>query len=334
MQKLDDLIVFTRVVERGSFIGAARQLGLPAATVSRKVQDLEARLGIELLRRTTRRVFVTEAGREVYDKAARGLALIDEAELVAKSHIGRPAGVLRVLAPFSVGVLTLNPILPLFQQRHPDVLVDLTLDNHALDLIEHGFDIALRFGTLPDSAYMARRLYTGQRIIVAAPDYLAKADPPLRTLSDLPRFDYFALVHDQSTQHLLNFKRGVERETIQLSPKMTTNEGSIILDQILHGRGYAILSEVLCRTAIASGMLEVVLPDWQLADSAELSILFVRQATSDPKIRLFIDFLIQTMRVPNIDHSNWPDEAVGGTPSLILPSAPVSVLASVRPAAE
>ena len=161
MQKFDDLIVFVRVVDRGSFIGAARQLGLPAATVSRKVQDLEARLGIELLRRTTRRVFVTDAGREVYDKASQGLALIDEAELAARSHTGRPSGILRILAPFSIGVLTLNPILSLFQQRHPDVVIDLTLDNHPLDLIEHGFDLALRFGTLPDSAYIARRIFYG-----------------------------------------------------------------------------------------------------------------------------------------------------------------------------
>ena len=334
MQKLDDLIVFTRVVDRGSFIGAARQLGLPAATVSRKVQDLEARLGIELLRRTTRRVFVTDAGREVYDKASRGLALIDEAELVAKSHTGRPSGILRVLAPFSVGVLTLNPILPLFQQRHRDVLVDLTLDNHALDLIEHGFDVALRFGTLPDSAYMARRLYTGQRIIVATPDYLAKIDPPLQSIADLARHDYFALVQDQSTQHLLTFKRGIDRETIQLAPRMTANEATVILDQILHGRGFGVLSDVLCRSAVASGMLEVVLPDWQLIESAEMSILFMRQATSDPKIRLFIDFLLESMRPPTLDHSSWPHDEIVATPSLVVPSAPVSPLRTLRSAAE
>ncbi|HYP58612.1 MAG TPA: LysR family transcriptional regulator, partial [Beijerinckia sp.] len=114
MQKLDDLITFVRVVERGSFVAAARQLGVPPATVSRKIQDLEHRLGIELLRRTTRRVFVTDAGREVYDRAAQGLMLIDEAELVARNHSAKPAGVLRVLAPYALGTLVVGEILPSF----------------------------------------------------------------------------------------------------------------------------------------------------------------------------------------------------------------------------
>ena len=191
MQKLDDLITFVRVVERGSFIGAARQLGIPPATASRKVQDLESRLGAELLRRTTRRVVVTDAGREVYERAAQGLSLIDEAEHAAKTHASKPSGVLRVLAPYAIGGLLIDRMLSDFQKLCPEVQIQITLNNEPLDLIEHGFDVALRIGALKDFGYVVRHLLNGERRIVASPGYLAAHDP-IELIEDLEAHPFLA----------------------------------------------------------------------------------------------------------------------------------------------
>jgi DNA-binding transcriptional LysR family regulator len=247
MRKLDDLIIFTRVVERGSFIAAARQLGLPAATVSRKVQDLEARLGIELLRPTTRRIFVTDAGRSVYDRAARGLALIDEAESIAKCHQGKPAGILRVLSPYTLGMLVAGPLLQSFQTLHPEVQVYLTLNNDHLDLVEHRFDLALWVGTSKDSAYKVRRLFHGRRVMVAAPSYLESA-PKIAGVADLPQHHFLSASIDiPATGAAYSFVRGREESTVDLVPRFVSNEVSVILDRVLNGAGFAILRFVLCR---------------------------------------------------------------------------------------
>ena len=291
MQKLDDLITFVRVVERGSFIGAARQLGIPPATASRKVQDLESRLGAELLRRTTRRVVVTDAGREVYERAAQGLSLIDEAEHAAKNHTSKPSGVLRVLAPYAIGGLLIDRMLSEFQKLCPEVQIQLTLNNEPLDLIEHGFDVALRIGALKDSGYVVRHLLNGERRIVASPEYLDTHEP-IKSIEDLESHPFLASSIDSSggatSYHLSN---GSEARELTLSPRIASNEPSVALNHALNGEGFAILAEFYVRPHLEDGTLKLVLPDWQSAEDLRASLLFSRHATSDPKIRMFIDFL-------------------------------------------
>lgn len=296
MQKLDDLITFVRVVERGSFVAAARQLGIPPATASRKVQDLENRLGVELLRRTTRRVSVTDAGRKVYERAAQGLTLIDEAELVAKSHNAKPSGVLRVLAPYALGLIIIDGMLSSFQKLYPDVQVYLTLNNEPLDLVEHGFDVALRIGALKDSAYMVRHLLQGNRRIVASPDYLVRA-PAIRSIADLEHHVFLAANIDVSPSGgVYSFMKDNEETQATLIPRIASNEASVILNHVLRGEGFAILAELLIRPHVEAGALKIVLPEWHGADELQASLIFGRHATSDPKIRLFIDFLAGASR--------------------------------------
>ncbi|ACK52246.1 transcriptional regulator, LysR family [Methylocella silvestris BL2] len=291
MQKLDDLITFVRVVERGSFIAAARQLGIPPATASRKVQDLESRLGAELLRRTTRRLVVTDAGREVYERAAQGLNLIDEAELVAKTHTSKPSGVLRVLAPYAIGGLLIDRMLSDFQKLCPEVQIQLTLNNEPLDLIEHGFDVALRIGALKDSGYVVRHLLNGERRIVASPAYLA-ANGPIESIEDLETHAFLAASIDSSGgAAAYNFSNGAEAKQLTLSPRIASNEPSVALNHALNGEGFAILAEFYVRPHLEDGALKVVLPQWHSAEDLCASLIFPRHATSDPKIRMFIDFL-------------------------------------------
>lgn len=291
MQKLDDMITFVRVVERGSFVAAARQLGIPPATASRKVQELEERLGVELLRRTTRRVAITDVGRRVYERAARALLLIDEAELVAKEHKSKPAGVLRVLAPYALGLVFIDRMLSSFQDLYPEVQVYLTLNNEPLDLVEHGFDVALRIGTLEDSTYMVRHVLRGPRRIVASPEYLSKS-PPIRSIKDLENHVFLAAGIDvPPTPGPHSFLKGDEQRQVLLVPRMASNEASVILNHVLRGEGFAILAEFFVEPHLTAGTLQIVLPEWHSANELQASLIFCRNATVDPKIRLFIDFL-------------------------------------------
>lgn len=291
MQKLDDMITFVRVVERGSFVAAARQLGVPPATVSRKVQELEHRLGIELLRRTTRRVFVTEAGRAFFDNASQALTLIEEAELVAKSYSSKPSGVLRLLAPYTVGVLIIDQILPAFQRLYPEVLIYLTLNNEPLDLIEHGFDVAMRVGALPDSTYAVHHLLRTGRRIVAAPSYIEK-HPPIETIADLEHHVFLSFaIETPPSGVVMTFNRGEEQAQVTLVPRMVINEASVVLNHVLRGEGFSLFGDILTDSYLASGALKHILPEWQSDDPLEVSLVFSRHATSDPKVRLFIDFL-------------------------------------------
>ncbi|WP_395664467.1 LysR family transcriptional regulator [Methylocella sp.] len=291
MQKLDDLITFVRVVERGSFIAAARQLGIPPATASRKVQDLESRLGVELLRRTTRRLIVTDAGRAVYERAAEGLLLIEEAELAAKTHLAKPSGILRVLAPYALGGLIIDRMLSDFQKLCPDVQIQLTLNNEHLDLIEHGFDVALRIGALKDSAYVVRHLLDGRRRVVASPDYL-EAHPPIESIEDLAGHAFLAsMIETSGGPQIHVFTDGTVEKRVALTPRIASNEPSVALNHALNGEGFAILAELYVRPHLDDGSLKVALPEWRSGEDLHASLLFSRHATSDPKIRMFVDFL-------------------------------------------
>lgn len=296
MQKLDDLITFVRVVERGSFIAAARQLGIPPATASRKVQDLEQRLGATLLRRTTRRLVVTDTGREVYDRASQGLSLIDEAELAAKNLTNKPSGVLRVLAPYGLGSLIVDRMLSDFQKLCPEVQIQLILNNEHLDLIEHGFDVALRIGALKNSAYVVRHLLNGERRIIASPDYI-EAHGPFDTIDDIENHVFLAATIDPNASgNAYTLTNGREEKHVTLVPRIASNEPSIALHHALRGEGFAILAEFYVRPHLNDGTLKVILPEWHSTEDLQASLIFSRHATNDPKIRMFVDFLSGTSR--------------------------------------
>ncbi len=300
MQKFDDLLVFVRIVESGSFIGAARRLGLPPATVSRKVQELEARLGLQLLRRTTRKLSVTDPGRAVYEAAARGVAAMEEAEAVVRARQETPSGLLKIVAPYAFGLLRLEPMLRDFRDAFPDIRISLTLTNEAFDLVAYDFDIAIRTGRAEDSAYIVRPLSKGGFIVVASPEFIARAGRPASPL-ELPRFPVAALTGPMfigrpepagPTSYV--FSRKDETVTIRLEPVVSSNEAIALLPHALHGAGPAVLFEILCREHIEKGELVPLLADWRIDAERELSLVYSQKATNDPKIRAFVDFIMQS----------------------------------------
>jgi DNA-binding transcriptional LysR family regulator len=180
LDRLQGMAVFVRVAEQGSFSTAARQLGLSKSAVSKHVTALEERLGVRLINRTTRRLALTDVGAAYRDYCARIVQEVEEAELTAARHGVEPRGRLKVNAPMTFGFLHLGPLLPEFLARHPAVEVELTLNDRIVDLLEEGYDVAVRIGRLVDSSLVARRLATAGFLCAASAAYLARVGGNLR----------------------------------------------------------------------------------------------------------------------------------------------------------
>ena len=302
MKKFDDLLVFVTVVERQSFVGAARQLGLPPGTVSRKVQELEARLGITLLNRTTRRLAVTEVGREVYESAARGFAAIEEAESLAVQRHDKPSGVLRMIVPYGLLSIGILPYLPEFRALYPDVRIEFLVTNQALDIVENNCDLAFRIGAQPDSSFVKRTLLESEYRLVAAPGVLEKFGRPKKPadLQEIPMSGLLSPGSGVTTPSPVPngwvFVKGDKRIEMSFQFAVAATDPVVPLDFALRGQGVSILLETLARSSIESGALELVLADWTIADKLELSMFYRRRATMDQKVRVFIDFMFEKLR--------------------------------------
>ena len=181
---LDDVSVFVKVVDHGSFTEAAERLELSRSVISKYVSRLERRLGVRLLHRTTRRLSLTEAGETFYYQARSGLEQLDQAVALVSGLANQPVGMLRLNAPMSFGVLHLAPLLPKFMRQYPDVQVDMHLDDRIVDMVEAGYDLSIRVASLADSSLVARKLATVKHTIVASPDYLKREGYPA-TAADL-----------------------------------------------------------------------------------------------------------------------------------------------------
>lgn len=301
MKKFDDLLVFVSVVERQSFVGAARQLGLSPAAVSRKIQELEARLAISLINRTTRRLSITDVGREVYEQAARGFAAIEDAERIAQRRHEKPSGVLRVAAPYALTHLALMPLLPEFRALYPDVRLELLVSNQAIDLIESNCDIGFRVGAQTDSTYMIRSLLQVEYRVVASPAFLAGRKRPRRPsdLLEAPMAGFLAsgdLTGFAPASSMWSFVKGDAREELSFRYALAATDPVIMLDFAQLGLGYAIVVETIASRLAQSGELEFVLTDWRIAERMDLSVVYRPQATMDSKTRVFLEFTRDRLR--------------------------------------
>jgi DNA-binding transcriptional LysR family regulator len=257
----EGLAIFAKVVQARSFVGAADELRLSKATVSKAISRLEKKFGTRLFNRTARRLAVTEAGRQLFDRAAHILAEgeIAESEVIAQS--AAPRGHVRLTAPLSFGVLRIAPILPEFLELYPDVSIDLHLDDAHVDLVGEGYDAAVRItSALPDSSLIARTLAPVSRYLVAAPNYLAKhgrPPHPLR-LADHRCIAYVAT--PGGSWHFSNAKG--ETATVRPQGPFRVNNGDALLPALIAGVGFGILPEFIVSPALADGRLEIVLPEW------------------------------------------------------------------------
>jgi DNA-binding transcriptional LysR family regulator len=264
MSKLPDLeglAIFAKVVELRSFAGAAEELGLSKATVSKAVTRLETRLGARLFNRTSRRLALTDAGQSLVEPATRVLVQGEEAENAALAQSAAPRGLVRLAAPMSFGLSDVAPALPRFLEAYPDVSVDLHLSDATIDLVGMGFDAALRIAALPDSSLVARRLRSVKRYVVAAPSYLARRGRPTHPghLAEHSCLGY-AYLPTPDTWRFVN--AAGEEASIRPAGPLRVNNADALMPALIAGQGLAVMPDFIARDALADGRLEPVMPDW------------------------------------------------------------------------
>ncbi|QSX77249.1 LysR family transcriptional regulator [Agrilutibacter solisilvae] len=289
---LNDTLIFVKVVEHGSFISAARALRLPKTTVSRKVQDLETRLGAQLLHRTTRKLGLTEAGNIYFEHCQRISRELDEAESAVGQLQGGPRGWLRITAPYSMGIERIAPLLGEFHARHPEVRVEMVLTNEPLDLIDKEIDVALRVGHLPDSNLVARRLATLRTQVFASEEYLQRHGEPLHP-DDLQHHRTLAFNKQRRNGGFLWPLNDGERVTeFRVDPVFVANDPAGLRGALLCGEGLMLANDVMVKPYVERGIIRRVLPGWT-GPEYELNALFPRGRVQSPKIRAFVDFLVE-----------------------------------------
>jgi DNA-binding transcriptional LysR family regulator len=289
---LEGLAIFAKVVESRSFAGAAAELKLSKATVSKAVSRIEARLGARLINRTSRRLALTDAGRQLAGRAAHILAEGEAAEDAALAQSTVPRGLVRLAAPMSFGVLHIAPLLPEFLATYPEVSVDLHLSDAMADLIGEGFDAAIRIAALPDSSLIARRLCEMPRYLVGSPAYLSKHGRPRHPLH-LARHRCIGYSYAM-TAETWHFTKGRKSATVRPSGPLRVNNGDAMMPALIAGTGLGILPEFILRDALAAGRLERLLPDWSLPAGAVYWV--TPPGGPRPKrVEVLADFLVEKL---------------------------------------
>ena len=290
---LNEIVVFARVVEDGSFTAAARHLGMPKSTVSRKVSDLEQRLGARLLQRTTRRLHLTDVGHTYYQYARRVVGEVEEAELAVTRMQEAPRGLLRVSAPLSVGWL--GPVVTSFLRRHPDVDVEMLGTDRVVNLIEEGFDLAVRAGRLADSTLIARPLGAMRSYIVASPGFLAQHGTP-GSPEDLSRIDcvVFGGPREPSTWRL---HADGKATPFKVRARYVVNDFDMVQAATLEGLGVAMLPIFRCIADLRAGRLVRILGAWCSPD-VPMHAVYPSTRHLSPKVSAFLDHLREKMTPP------------------------------------
>ncbi len=290
MDRADSIAVFTEVADRGSFAKAARHLQRSPAAVTRAVADLEARLGVRLLNRTTRAVSVTEAGQRFLAGARRVLADLTEIEQAAIGQGSAPRGELRVTAPIEFGRRHVLPLVTDFLARFPEVSVRLALIDRSVDLVEEGFDAALRIGALADTSAIATRVGALRRIAVAAPAYLKRHQRP-RTPRDLAGHDVIAFAAIESSERW-RFAGGIE---VAIKPRLIVNTAEAAIDAAAAGFGITRVLSYQVIDALADKTLVRLLREHE-PDEIPVHVLYPDGRHPPPKLRAFLDALVPRLR--------------------------------------
>ncbi|AXK81157.1 LysR family transcriptional regulator [Pseudolabrys taiwanensis] len=291
MDRLAALEAFVKVAETQSFSEAARRLRASKSVVSRQIAALEAELGARLFQRTTRSMTLTEAGRGYFERASRILADLEDANLSVTQLQATPRGQLRVNAPMSFGLLHLAPALPDFLARYPEVDVALTMNDRFVDLIDEGFDLAVRVGKLEDSSLVARKLAPVRRTVCASPDYLKARGIP-QTPDDLTHHDCLCY-SNLSMAHEWRFvtEKG-EPWPVEVKGRLNVNNGDALKIAALRGLGFVNLPSFIVGSELQAGTLVTVL-DTYIPQDAILSAVYPHSRHLSPKVRAFVDFLAE-----------------------------------------
>jgi DNA-binding transcriptional LysR family regulator len=293
MDRTDAIAVFIAVADHGSFAAAARRLGRSPASVTRAVADLESRLGVRLLTRTTRAVSTTEAGQRFLGGAKRVLADLDEIERAAAGQGTAPRGELRLTAPILFGRLHVLPIVTEFLDRFPEVQAALALVDRPVDLVEEGLDVAVRIGALGESSAVATRVGALRRIVVASPDYLARRGTPQRP-ADLTDHDVVAFSGIAGVEHWV-FREAAGDVNVAIRPRLVVSTAEAAIDAARAGFGLTRVLSYQAAGDVARGSLLRVLPGYE-GDEVPIHLVYPGGRHPPPKLRAFLDFTTPRLR--------------------------------------
>jgi len=294
---LNDIVVFTKVVETKSFTGAADVLGLPKSTVSRKLAQLEERLGVRLVQRTTRKLALTEIGEAYYERCARIVSDLASAEQLVTDMQSTPRGRLRVTATVDFSTRYVGGIVAEFLMLHPDIYVELEAGDRLVDLIEDGYDVAIRFsmGPLPESTLIARKLCDIQLVLVAAPSYLEKRGTP-KTVEELDEHDHVLFTPGSRSQSW-TITNGTATHDFGRPARFLSNNYGAVRDVATAGGGITLIQDFMVHEYISSGQLVRILPEWTTSP-IEVHAVYPARQNLPPRLTLFLDHLAKALNPP------------------------------------
>ena len=324
MQDLNDLYYFAMVVEHGGFAAAERALGIPKSRLSRRISQLENDLGVRLLQRSTRRFAVTDVGQSVHRHAQSMLAEATAAREVVDRLSAEPRGVVKASVPVGVAQQLMPKLLPEFLARYPEVRVQLHVSNRRVDVINEGFDVAIRVRTRfdDDGSLVMRSFGQIQELLVASPKYLDRAGRP-SSPEELAEHTTMTMGEDEGRQRWELQGRDGEVRRVELKARVSGFDFPMLMALAKQGLGITMLPETMCAEAVRSGELEVVLPDWRLPQGVAHAVFASRRGML-PAVRVFIDFLAEKLP-PLIEESSLNCRNCGkdrDAPVAIAPARP------------
>jgi DNA-binding transcriptional LysR family regulator len=294
MDKFQEMRAFVAVVDAGSFVRAADALGLSKTAVSRLVGDLESRLGTRLLHRTTRKLSQTPEGEVFHERCRQLLEGVDEAEAELSAHAGEAVGQLRVNVPVTFGLLHLAPLWPAFMVLHPRVVLDVTLADRLVDLVDEGYDLAVRIARLQTSTLVSRQLTSTRLILCASPGYLRQHGTPEHP-SDLAQHSVISYTL-LATGDQWEFEGPQGTVGVKVRPRMRTNSGDTCCAAAVQHQGIVLQPSFLVGAHLASGALVEILPQYRAIELGVYAVYPTRKHLT-PKVRALIDFLVDAFRM-------------------------------------
>lgn len=299
MDRFEEMHTFVKVVETGSLSAAADRMGLAKSAISRRLADLESRLGVQLLNRTTRRIYLTESGDLFYQRCQRILTELDDSEQQISLAHGELCGTIRIAAPLSFGITHLSPLLNRFLREHGELRLDLNLDDRLINLMDEGIDLAIRIGRLEDSTLIARRLTSVNLVVCASPDYLREHGEP-RHPGELNQHQGLTYSNLPDAQQWQFTDADGNELNVRVPLRMRANNGDVLMRAAIDGLGVMVTTTFIAYQAIEQGLLKPILRDYRLRD-AGIYAVYPAQRHLPRRVRVLIDFLAKHFG----DHPYW-----------------------------
>lgn len=293
MTDLNAMLVFAQVVKQGSFVGAARRLGLPKSTVTRRIQQLEASLQAQLLERSTRVVRPTEVGKLYFDYCDRIAAEVEEAEATIQAQQAEPTGILRMSAPSAFTHLFIKAIIPMFLKQYPNIRLVHEIQNRAINPLTDGFDIAMRVGAIEDSLLRIQPFGKATVQLFASPSYLEQAGIP-KAIHDLPKHATIATGKSRRQTYTWRLSGPLGKQEIIHTPRCVINDPTIAYELVLDGLGIGLLPCFFCNQAVQSEQLVPLLTDWYSTPTL-LSAIYPVTKERSPKVKVLLQFLSEKL---------------------------------------